>query len=256
MKIIGYSERGAMNALFYGIANDENNGEDNLKKILGDLAGIEGEFHDFVIYNEFSLSEFGNPDMMIRAKDRNKDVLFFIEAKASCCEKYDLANQKKYHDNYIGGEDKYRDGHSSNLFFQLRLKHYFFQLRNLFYGEECVLKNKQESLKLKDPYNRLKKSRSRYRTIGNNVVVKRVVNEIRNCQKAYYIAIIPKQPQKSEISNAIDKCKKEYGFPIHIITWEDVIDTFDGYIGDTIRFNQGITRQVNQVLNNNRKFHK
>ncbi|MBP5612832.1 MAG: hypothetical protein J6X35_01625 [Bacteroidales bacterium] len=58
MKIFGYSERGAMNELFYGIAHDKKNGEESMKAFINDLAKIEGIFTDFELYNEFSLSDF------------------------------------------------------------------------------------------------------------------------------------------------------------------------------------------------------
>lgn len=38
MKIIGYSERGAMNALFYGMALDKEHGEESMKTFIKDLA--------------------------------------------------------------------------------------------------------------------------------------------------------------------------------------------------------------------------
>ena len=80
MKIVGYSERGAMNALFYGIALDqEHKGIEAMKEFLK-LASIEeaGDYSDFELYPEFSLSDFGEPDLMIKAKLKNKDSVLHL----------------------------------------------------------------------------------------------------------------------------------------------------------------------------------
>ena len=101
MRIIGYSERGAMNALFYGMALDKEQGEESMKAFLK-LAKIKGNFTDFELYNEFSLSDFGDPDLMIIAKNEDSEyVVFFIEAKASCCKNYNLQKQETQHKNYM-----------------------------------------------------------------------------------------------------------------------------------------------------------
>ena len=67
MKIVGYSERGAMNALFYGMAfnKDERKGEKDMQSFL-ELAKVPNynHYHQFEIYTEFSLSQFGSPDLI------------------------------------------------------------------------------------------------------------------------------------------------------------------------------------------------
>lgn len=243
MIILGYSERGAMNALFYGMAFDKQQGESSLKEFFK-LAGISGDFSDFEIFNEFSLSEFGDPDLIIKAKNANAEgVLFFIEAKASCGKKFDLSNQIKYHDDYMNGGNKYEKGHASNLIFQLRLKSYFFK------------RLKDNNCEQKIPYpseykiqKRLEvKSDNVCRTIGKNIVVKKLVNEIKDCTQVYYIAIIPKTR-----SIAIDD-RNKYGFEIHTISWETITEKFDMYVGETIRFNQDRNeknKEISQILNN------
>lgn len=280
MEIIGYSERGAMNALFYGMALDKNleDKDEPIRRFL-QLAGVEDSFTDFgfELYSEFSLSEFGNPDMIIIAKkkdNQNEKVVFFIEAKASCCEYYNLETQKDHHIEFLKC-DKHENGHASNLFFQLRLKHYFFSLRKFFYKNE--LKDKQNSF-FSEPengflnygeeqINRFKLSRSENRKIGKNVIVKKMVNEIKYCVKAYYIAIIPKQINQDEkkaetttndyIKIDMDKVNKDklvirFGFEkevwkAHVITWEEINSQFKDYVGKTIEFNQNEGK--NQILN-------
>ncbi len=249
MKIIGYSERGAMNALFYGMAHA--NDEKAMNEFIR-LAGIgktkgddnEGPFSDFEIYSEFSLSDFGDPDMIVTAKDcNNKDVVFFIEAKASCGMGYNLSTQKDFHEDYMSGSDIHKDGHSSNLFFQLRLKNYFIQRL-----VEGSLAEKTEETD--NSLDRLRKSRNRYRKIGKNVVVNKLVKDVlEKCEdNAYYIAIIPEQDDAIELLQA-------YDLDIHLITWEKIYGTngtesiFNKYVKPTIDFNQNKENTVSQILN-------
>ena len=244
MKIFGYSERGAMNALFYGMALDREHGEESMKTFIKDLAKIEGDFTEFELFNEFSLSDFGDPDLMIKAmNEKGQNVVFFIEAKASCCKYYNLQDQKTHHEVYMNGCDKYDKGHASNLYFQLRLENYFFQLLHDFYGES--LEQKQESMVIdNDPQLRLKQSRGRNRKIGENVVVERMVSTIKDCQQAYYIAIIPKQRTNINLDT-----EGKYGFETHTVTWEDIYSKFKEYVGETIEFNQNKERSKSQILN-------
>lgn len=96
IKIVGYSERGAMNALFYGIAlnKDEKAANEAMNEFLH-MAGERETFQDFELYSEFSLSGFGDPDLVITAKNElGKTIVFFIEAKASAGGYYELDEQK------------------------------------------------------------------------------------------------------------------------------------------------------------------
>lgn len=235
MKIIGYSERGAMNALFYGMAHDKN-GESAMKEFIK-KADIIGDFSDFEIYNEFSLSEFGDPDMVIKAKnDKDEYTLFFIEAKASCGKTFNLIEQQKYHNEYMEDGKRHKDGHSSNLFFQLRLKHFFIERLR-----EGTLKEKPDD----NIQNRLEKSKGRFRKIGENVVVNKFVETIKDCKdNVYYIAIIPGEEK-------VDT--QQYGFKTYLISWESIFETFKDYTSETILFNQNRdvnNKIVSQLLNN------
>lgn len=232
MDIIGYSERGAMNALFYGMAHDKQDGESAIKRFIK-MAGICGEFSDFTLYNEFSLSDFGDPDLMITAKDLDgKYVVFFIEAKASCGKYYDLQEQKSHHDSYMAGDDKYSQGYASNLYYQLRLKNFFWV-------------NYLKKPGRKDDNDRLTNSRGRERKIGENLIVNKIVEEIRKCDQAFFIAIIPS-------SNGIVNTTNDCGFETHTVTWEKISAEFDKYVGETIEFNQAENKKhklKSQILN-------
>lgn len=241
MEIIGYSERGAMNALFYGMALKED--DEAMNKFIH-LASIENDsrFSDFVIYSEFSLSDFGDPDMMITAKNKEgKDVLFFIEAKVSCGSYFDLSKQWERHKK-----------DTSNLFFQLRLKKYFFERFKRGNLDETTNDGSETALEwLTRLAKRGKGSGENLRYIGKNVVVNRIVNILKEAQigTVYYIAIIPKQEPNIEIKND-EENDKEYK-DIHFVTWEDIKN--DGMLKDyvelTIDFNKD-DKGKSQILNN------
>lgn len=225
MKIIGYSERGAMNALFYGLAKQ--NDTNGLKKILY-LAGIKDydKYDKFTLYAEFSLSQFGDPDLVIIAEKPEKTV-FFIEAKASCCKEYNLNDEYKKHDDYFKS-DKYKKGQTSNLFFQFKLKQYFFKNE---------YENIDNQIKFSGNWNNKNK-----RKLGTNPIVNKFANIIKDCKKAYYIAIIPKQYNNTK--------NEKFNLEIHFVTWEDISsnESFNKYIANTIDFNQ--TDNKSQIFNN------
>lgn len=249
MEIIGYSERGAMNALFYGMALKN---DDEAMKTFLDKAGFQiDDYIKFELFVEFSLSEFGSPDLVIFAdKKSNQKEVFFVEAKASCCKTYELADQKDMHDKYIK-EGYYDDGHASNLFFQLRLKNYFYQLKEWF----CLrMEGNRPITNIKDDKEgRIRNTRRHERNIGRNAIVRKFVGKFKDCTTAHYIAIIPEQIN--------DRIGKDYGFHIHYISWEEIFDLFKdrkGYksLKQTFAFNQGIDttiksedRIVSQILN-------
>ena len=132
MEIIGYSERGAMNALFYEMAfkNDKNDMMEFLK-----LAGIYDDFSDFEfkIYNEFSLSEFGSPDLVIIAENGTEKVAFFVEAKVAACDGFKIVTA-------INEYEKVNPD-TSNLFYQLKQKVDFFEIRKELPNQDKLVKS-------------------------------------------------------------------------------------------------------------------
>ncbi len=237
MKILGYSERGAMNALFYGIALREDNKAMNefLK-----LVGIDEEYKDFTLYSECSLSDFGNPDFVIIAKKNdNEKHAIFVEAKVSHGGnkggKFSLDKQKGQHEKYLSNDNNMYN--ASNIFFQLQLKELFFS----------HLKDIRKVTHYDYDRNRIryKKNREICREIGENVIVKKFACEIGTCISAYYIAIIPK-------CNEYEEPKEEcfHGINIHFITWESIWQSsiLKSYMKDTMFFNQ--SENQSEITNN------
>lgn len=232
MKIIGYSERGAMNALFYGMAIKKDDAAMN--KFLS-LAGINDAYSNFRLYIECSLSDFGDPDLVIIAdKDGLKnETVFFVEAKVSERKKFDLKQQQDKHD-----KGKYD---ASNLFFQLRSKEYFFNHECKGCEPERYKEKSFDIIKCKKE----KHGNENCRELGKNGIVNKFADEIKKCKSAEYIAIIPEQKEAHPI--------KSYGFPIRFISWETICSEFGAYIDNAIVFNQYEDKNKNlisQVLNN------
>ena len=235
MEIIGYSERGVMNALFYGIALDKDSQKANvaMNKILH-LGGFEGDYTDFKIYVEFSLSEFGSPDLVFTASNSNGEKeVFFVEAKVSAGSYYDIVKQRKHHIEYIEHpyESKYANGHSSNLFFQLKEKYMLFK-----YGPQTEFVG-------------------RVRQLGNNDVVCRFYNDITSgVENAHYMAIIPEQGNSKYQSGKFitEKIIAEMddAMVINLVSWEDIYndEILNSYVESTMSYNT--SNGKSQIKNN------
>ena len=220
MKIVGYSERGAMNALFYGIAlaNDENAFAEFLKKI-----GIKYQVSDVEFFMEFSLSEFGSPDLLVTFNGNNQKHILFIEAKTSCGKNYKLEKALKYFERTKEDKERY-DGYSSNLYYQLSMKYLFFE-------------NLPNSIDI----NGIEGLDGRTHKIGDNFVVRAICNKIKDSKVAHYIAIVPKSD--------IPLHAPEY---VKHIFWEDLFNCpkLNPYLKDTWDINNDSTKYKSQITNN------
>lgn len=218
MKIVGYSERGAMNALFYGIAQaDDKKAFAKFLKIIG----IEDDHvSDVEFFMEFSLSEFGSPDLLVTFNANEQKHILFIEAKTSCGKKYEL---EKAFENYEKRKER-KPGYSSNLYYQLSMKNLFFE-------------NLPKSIDI----NGIEDSDGRTHKIGDNFVVKAICNKIKDSKVAHYIAIVP----KSDIPSDAPKYVKH-------IFWEDLFNCseLNPYLKDTWDINNDSTNYKSQITNN------
>lgn len=246
MKIIGYSERGAVNALFYGIALDSN--EKQAKEAISEflkLCGISGDYHDFEFFMEFSLSEFGSPDVVFTALDENDNkTVFFVEAKVSALKKFKLNIEKEHHKDYLTKLENstYKKGSSSNLFFQLKEKYLLMK-----YGPN---NDKKETII------------DKIRKLGNNEIVNKFYKEVLNVdsKNCKYIAIIPEQDNSSIIDKDNSKIIIEKDtiktikiivdnvgtFETNVVYWEDIKNNecLNHYVSSTIDFNKDKNSQI------------
>ena len=215
MKIVGYSERGAMNALFYGIAQaDDKKAFAEFLKIIG----IDYDVSDVEFFMEFSLSGFGSPDLLVTFNANEQKHILFIEAKTSCGKKYELT---KAFENFKRTKER-KPGYSSNLYYQLSMKNLFFE-------------NLPKSIDI----NGIKDSDGRTHKIGDNFVVRAICNKIKDSEVPHYIAIVP----KSYIPSDAPKYVK-------YIFWEDLFNCSKlyPYLKDTWDINS--TKYKSQITNN------
>ena len=252
MKILGYSERGAMNALFYGM-NFNAKGEEQMRKFL-ELAKIDApdSFSHFEIYNEFSLSEFGNPDLVIIAQNKEKKkYVFFVESKVSNGTSYNIDDQKEKHEkdlkDYKDNNNCHNKGDASNLFFQLRLKHFFFEQRETIIEPVGGPNEKTEIDHACIENTKGRNGEIRLRKLGSNPIVIKFAEKIKECIDAYYIAIVPKQERENPVDYSLDSSETKT-MRIYFVSWEDIFKEDLGQLKDTFEFNKN--GNVSLILNN------
>ena len=220
MKIYGYSERGAMNELFYGIAL--NNDIDAFAEFL-DIIGINFPVSAVEFFMEFSLSEFGSPDLLVTFTANNQRYILFIEAKTSCGKSFKLEKALSNYKKTKEGKERY-NGYSSNLYYQLAMKKLFFE-------------NLPDSISI----NGIEGIDGRIHKIGDNFVVNNICDKIKDCKESLYIAIIP----KSKIPSDAPKYVKH-------VFWEDLFDCpkLKPYLIETWDINFNSAKDKSQIINN------
>lgn len=210
MAIYGYSERGIINSLIFAIGDDNKLMKEFINELKIPKPFELDEPDNYEILLEQSFSEFGDADLVIiiHYKGHIKNKVLFIEGKVKTSQSnhWNIINQlKKFENNEI------YNGYSSNLFFQLHLKK--------------LLADKWDDIKTKggafEP--RLKKTRK----IGENEIVKKAFNKVKDCQ-AYYIGLIPttvddikaftENIEYKDITEDTVKIVKS----IHYVSWETV----------------------------------
>lgn len=254
--LLGYSERGVMNALFYGIAY--HGSENDLQKFLNLAVGEDaGSYSDFEIIMEGSLSDFGDSDAIIIAKRKNNEMdqtVFFIEAKVSNGDKNNtLENRYKEFQKDFNGNIR-KEGYSSNLLYQLCLKHYLFKLTrekekisdlSKFKDEESLkgliisagCENYNDYIKLKGG-NKLRK-------FGKNPVVHEFIKKISDCKNAHFIAILPDpknyiNKHRDSILNSDNEIIQQTDLKnnLHFVSWYQIMELEIEKLNDTITQNK------------------
>jgi len=231
MEILGYSERGIINALFYDILNSPTpttliSDLLNLTIFINKKEEVEFNISECKVLIEQSFSDFGDSDVLLLVENSGKKQAIFLEAKVKTYSgKWDIVKEfTKFKD--LKGKD--RNGNkiipTSNLFTQLYFKNRLFL--------ELGKKNRN-GLDLGIKFNNTTKSP---RKIGKNEIVQKAVDHLSEyIDESFYLGIIPNT--QAEIKTFIKKCfipsqsklktnltawnKTNWGF----LTWED-IETF------------------------------
>lgn len=123
MEIIGYSERGMINSLFYELKYSE-----NYLRLLNDFlslvsfpdSGVTFQVSEVKILIEQSFSDFGAPDAVILVNNHGVKQVIFIEAKVKTFQKQYRSILEEFEEFKIGIE--INEVNTSNLFVQLYFK--------------------------------------------------------------------------------------------------------------------------------------
>lgn len=254
MKILGYSERGIVNSLFYEIKYNE-----EPKKLLREFIGMiyfppnnekinlpDGvKDFDVEILIEQSFSEFGDPDIVLIICDtssgtRSKQVIFGEAKVNNWKNKFTLKREyEKFQEgkNKIGKNSDPAREFSSNLFTQIY--HKWMLIETLREKDGIVRLEKGIELPLRSTPSKPKISK-----IGTNNVVRKAIEELEDYNFSFFVSIIPESlPKIKEFLERTDWNRekiKNWGF----LSWKD-IDTFckKNNLADTLTvfdFNKGL----------------
>jgi len=187
MKVTGYSERGAVNALFYELAYSGN----ALHLLEQFLALADFPVHkqlgtgltDAHVLIEQSLSDFGDADAILLLDAGEAKAAIFIEAKVKPSQKVEWTLDREF-TNFEKGCHSDKELSSSNLFTQLYHKSRF--IDGLRSGGIHAL---QSGIGFPEC------SKKRVRKIGNNPVVLSAVKAIEPYREnAWYFSLVPDKP--------------------------------------------------------------
>jgi hypothetical protein len=192
MKMLGYSERGLVNALLYEIGTNPE-AESLMIKFLNlvqypdkqKCTPPENPRIETVMIEQ-SFSDFGDADAVLLGNDGGKKVAFFFEAKVKSSQRKEWTLQKEWAD--------FEKRHSSsNLFSQL-----YFKLRMV-----NELKPSSEDERVEGPKDGIHFSflpTRVVRSIGKNKVVHKAARKvIDHRNECYFIAMIPVRPADAKV---------------------------------------------------------
>ncbi len=225
MKLLGYSERGILNALLYEI-HHSGKGDALLKELIAEavfpVTNLPCIAADpvFTVFIEQSLSNFGNADAIILGQSEMRKYTIFVEAKVSA-QSNNWRLEKEFADFKKGLVSKVKY-HSSNLFTQI-------------YHKQQFMEHTLDKLKSGVPFP--KWSKNRRRKIGTNPTVLRAAEQIKqHCDTTFYLMLIPENDDDDAVKDFFKNtlCNtnlpnvpgwdvSHYGY----LTWQQVKDFCD-----------------------------
>jgi hypothetical protein len=221
MKILGYSERGLVNSLFYEIKYSEKSVL-LLSRFLSliDFQSGKNNFrleNNLILFLEQSFSDFGEADAVLLFKEDGLKKSIFFEAKVKTSLKKIWSIDEEFNAFKNGVKSKVS---SSNLFMQL----YFKQALMTALQKDDLSLLQNEGIAFPGW------SSKRIRSLGKNEVVKRAVEALKShSESAHYIAIVPDETQKVALFFKQKLCKYqlasvEYWNTVNwgLITWLEI----------------------------------
>ena len=227
MKILGYSERGVINALFYDILNNSNQliaglltNVNNSNQLISGLLNKTIFIHKKEIFDisccqvliEQSFSDFGDSDVLILVKNNGKKQAVFLEAKVKTYSRKKWRLDEEFN-KFLNpkGEAPSTDNAipTSNLFTQLYFKNRLW----------CELKNNNG--KNLDEGIKFKNTTKSPRKIGTNKIVTKAKKLLsKHLNKSFYFGIVP--DSRKDIENFIKNHFKDKTKIKHNLTnWKD-----------------------------------
>ena len=182
MEVLGYSERGIINSLFYEMRSSQNSLEllgEFLALVSFPYRAVKFQIFDARILVEQSFSDFGDADAVLLVNNRGHRQVVFIEAKVKTFQRRYWRIVDEF-EQFKRGIDKERVS-SSNLFAQL-------------YHKVRLVKALQTggSRQLHDGVRFPGCSSKQDRRIGRNRVVLRAVDQVEGyCKDALFAALLP-----------------------------------------------------------------
>jgi len=226
IELLGYSERGIINSLIFSISNNKELMDKFVELIDIPKLNKLGKPIDYEILLEQSFSGFGDADLIIILKYKSHKKVLFIEGKVKTFHRKSWTLENQYNKFKKG---KY-PGYSSNLFYQLYLKHLLFDNKtDIEWENECI--SNWDSFSVNCGI--------RNRKIGNNKIVWKALKRVVDCDEAFYIGLVPSNKQENDLF------KGKLKHNIHFLSWKDVHDFCNNNeeelkpVLDVFEFNKG-----------------
>jgi len=196
MEIVGYSERGLINSLFYEIKYSQNNLTilNNFLSLISfpyQNQEVKFQISNVKILIEQSFSDFGDADVVLLLDNQNEKQVIFIEAKVKTSQKSHWSILNEF-EAFKNGQkaSKVPEGFSSNLFVQLYLK-----VRLAKALQTGDMKQLEEGLPFPECLSKTSKRTHKKllpRKIGDNKVVLKAIDLIKDyCKYPLFIALVP-----------------------------------------------------------------
>ena len=187
MQLLGYSERGAINSLFYSISHCSNSGDlltDFLSRVAFPFADVALQVMGATALIDQSFSDFGSADVVLLLETRGAKRAVFMEAKVKTAQKPCW----RVFDEFEALEKGIQKGKTaaSNLFIQL-----YYKVRLTTALESGGLTKLQRGVAFPKCCG---KAKTVFRTIGTNPVVLGAVRRLEQyCQDALFVALLPEE---------------------------------------------------------------
>lgn len=233
--VLGYSERGIFNSIVFNFKENSVKISDFFKILQIEDKSIYEKNLKYTFLIEQSFADFGSSDLVIIAESSNQiKIVVFIEGKVKTSQlKFSL---EKHFSKLKNCESKFK-GISSNIFVQLYYKYLLYKI---------LENNKDDTTSLKIN-NIFKKDKDNPRKIGNNKIVHKAIEKIRNANNVYFVAILPEKIQNISFQNNLTELNKtvfkEEKIPIQNfrnVYWGIIEDYFaNDFVKENFLYNKG-----------------